>query len=152
MNEQRFFELLSAYGADLSRWPAEDGIAADRFLAGASHRVKDIWESERAFDRILAAEHDAPASVSLEARILLQSPSPALRTATLRRRFGFWDRRQWAAGGVVAASLLMGVAAGYAATPASATSADYGAMLSLSSGGASAVFLSAMNEPEMRAD
>lgn len=151
MNEQRFFELLAAYGADTGRWPSGEREAAEAYLANASHRVRDVWESERAFDGILAAEHDVPASINLESRILAKAP--AARMATPRKRFWAWNRRQWAAGGVVAASLLMGVAAGYAAEPSATTiGGDYGAMLSLSNASASAVFLSAMNDADGRDD
>ncbi len=150
MNEQRFFELLAAYGADVGRWPEEEQIAAERFLARASHRVKDIWESERYFDRLLAVEEDAPAPISLETRILASMPRP--QPAPARRLFGGWNRRHAAAGGVVALSLLMGVAAGYAAEPPQQTGGDYAAMLSLSGTGVTSVFISAMNDTPPRDD
>ena len=136
MNEQRFFELLAAYGADTGRWPSGEREAAEAYLANASHRVRDVWESERAFDGILADLQKRPASH------YLQAPLPA-RTA----EGGVGDTH------VVAASLLMGVAAGYAAEPSATTiGGDYGAMLSLSNASASAVFLSAMNDADGRDD
>ena len=68
MNEARFVELLNAYGAELSRWPDDDRGDAEAFLEVAPHRIKDIWESERAFDHLLALEKNGPASISLETR------------------------------------------------------------------------------------
>ena len=56
MNEARFVELLGVYGADLVRWPEEDRGSAAAFLEIAPHRIKDIWESERTFDHLLALE------------------------------------------------------------------------------------------------
>jgi hypothetical protein len=53
MTEARFMALLAAYGAELSRWPADERAAAEALLAVAPHRLKDIWESERVFDRLL---------------------------------------------------------------------------------------------------
>jgi cob(I)alamin adenosyltransferase len=60
MNEARFMELLGAYGAELSRWPDDDRGDAEAFLEVAPHRIKDIWESERAFDHLLALEKEWP--------------------------------------------------------------------------------------------
>lgn len=45
MNEARFMELLSGYGAELSRWPEDDRGDAEAFLDGAPHRIKDIWKA-----------------------------------------------------------------------------------------------------------
>lgn len=144
MNENRFFELLAAYGADLRRWPEGEQEAAEDFLSTASHRVKDIWESERSFDGLLAVERDFPASVNLETRVLTSMPQIA--RASKRSSFSFGLRQRVAAGGAIAAALLVGVAAGYAAEPVKRSQADFGAMLSLSGSGANAVFLSAMND------
>src|SRR5690349_17162713 len=112
MNETRFMELLGSYGADLTRWPEEDRGPAGAFLEVAPHRIKDIWESERAFDHLLALEKDSPASISLETQVLSSAPT--------RRAFGgtspgrsLWSLPKWATGGALAASLALGFAVGY---------------------------------------
>lgn len=120
MNEARFMDRLAIYGADLSRWPDEDRADAEALLRKAPHRLKDIWDSERAFDGLLALEADSPASIQLEAKILSASPSPA---GAMRRRGSLWGLGlpKWATG-AVAASLALGFAVGYAAEPPVAAS------------------------------
>jgi hypothetical protein len=142
MNETRFIELLATYGAELSRWPDDERSAAEALLEVAPHRLRDIWESERVFDRLLALEKDAPASIALEAQVLATAPSRRTVRAN-RRLFGRWTAPQWATGGAIAASLALGFAAGYAGEP---PAGEYAPMLSLSGGGAGAMFLTAMND------
>ncbi len=147
MNEARFVELLNAYGAELSRWPDDDRGDAEAFLEVAPHRIKDIWESERAFDHLLALEKNGPASISLETRVLAASST----RRSLRRpvnAFGKWRMPQWLTGGALAASLALGFAVGYAGEPAQNSDADYASMLTVSGAGAGAMFFSAMNDPE----
>ncbi|MBI1360905.1 MAG: hypothetical protein GC155_11560 [Alphaproteobacteria bacterium] len=146
MTEARFMELLAAYGAELARWPAEERGAAEALLAVAPHRLKDIWESERVFDRLLTLEKDVPAPIALENRILTASPTPRPGRRS-SRLFGRWTPPQWATGGAIAASLALGFAAGYAAEPAAASVGDYAQMLSLGGAGAGNMFLTAVNEP-----
>jgi hypothetical protein len=146
MNEARFMELLSAYGAELSRWPEDERTQAEALLEVAPHRIKDIWESERAFDHLLALEKDAPASIALETRVLAVSPDR--RTARIRSTpFGKWRMPQWATGGAIAASLALGFAVGYAGEPSS-TDTEYAKMLTLTGAGAGSMFLTAMSDPE----
>lgn len=147
MNETRFIELLASYGAELSRWPKEDQAAADAFLEVAPHRIKDVWESERSFDQLLALEKDGPASIALETKILTASPDRR-RVLAGKRLFGNWSAPQWATGGVVAASLALGFAVGYAGEPQQPTNSTEYPMLSLTGAGAGAVFLTAMTDPE----
>lgn len=147
MTEQRFIELLGAFGADLSRWPENERMAAEALLAVAPHRVKDIWESERVFDGLLGLERDSPVSIALTSRVLGAS-YVATQAPRRARVFGRFSAPQWATGGAIAASLLLGVAAGYAGEPAPSAEGEYAQMLSLTGAGAGAVFLSAMDEPE----
>jgi hypothetical protein len=145
MNEARFMELLGVYGADLVRWPEEDRGSAAAFLEIAPHRIKDIWESERAFDHLLALEKDGPASISLETQIL--STAPARRTligASPGR--SLWSLPKWATGGALAASLALGFAFGYAGQPTRLAETDYPSMLTISSSGAGSMYLTAMND------
>lgn len=146
MNEARFMELIGIYGADLSRWPEESRGGAAAFLEVAPHRIKDIWESERAFDHLLALEKDSPASIALETQII--AASPIRRSAPYGGLQGLWKMPKWAAGGALAASLAVGFAVGYAGEPAHAPASDYASMLTLSGGGAGSVFLTAMNDGE----
>lgn len=147
MNEARFIELLAAYGADLARWPEDERTHAEVFLDGAPHRVKDVWESERSFDHLLALEKDVPPSISLETAIL--------RTASVQRQvrrpldlFGRFSLPRWATGGALAASLALGLAVGYAGEPDQSLEQDYAKLLTVASGGAGSMFLSAMNDVE----
>ncbi len=147
MNEARFVELLSAYGAEFSRWPEDDRSDAESFLLTAPHRIKDIWESERAFDHLLALEKDMPASISLETRVLAASSD---RRSARRpvSAFGGWQAPQWLAGGALAASLALGFAVGYVGEPSGSPDADYANMLTASGAGAGSMFVTAMNDSE----
>lgn len=147
MNEARFMNLVSAYGAELSRWPEDERASAEAFLEVAPHRIKDIWESERAFDHLLALEKDAPASIALETNVISSSPNRHRARARVET-FGKWNVPQWATGGAIAASLALGFAVGYAGEPEQPANPTEYQMLSLQGAGAGAVFLSAMNEPE----
>ena len=48
---------LAVYGADLSRWP--NGAAEARAALLADPEFRRAWETERSFDRSLAAEREA---------------------------------------------------------------------------------------------
>ncbi|MBI1339549.1 hypothetical protein GC169_04965 [bacterium] len=135
MTETRFLERLAVYGADLRRWPAEERDAAEDFLEGAHHRARDIWESERAFDRLLGVDADEGVSDALASRV--RDSFRAHAAVEPRRRWVFYLPR-WAAGGTVAASLALGFAAGYA-SESEVVDNDYAQMLTLTesaSGGA----------------
>lgn len=147
MNEARFMGLLAAYGADLARWPEDERIHAEVFLEGAPHRIRDVWESERAFDHLLTLERDLPASIALETAILATSPGRRRSSAPVDV-LGWLTMPRWAMGGALAASLALGVAVGYAGEPQSASATDYATMLTVSGGGAGSVFLTAMNDTE----
>ena len=145
MNEARFVELLGVYGADLVRWPEEDRGSAAAFLEIAPHRIKDIWESERTFDHLLALEQDGPGSIALETRILSTAP---VRRSVIGRSPGrsLWSLPKWATGGALAASLALGFAVGYAGEPRRSAETDYASMLAISSSGGGSMYLTAMND------
>lgn len=147
MNETRFMGLLAAYGADLARWPEDDRAHAEVFLEGAPHRVRDVWESERAFDHLLALERDLPASLALETAIIGATPGRR-RASKPFDVVNLLSFPRWATGGALAASLALGMAVGYAGEPQPEPSTDYAKMLTVSGGGAGAVFLTAMNDTE----
>lgn len=145
MNEARFVELLAVYGADLVRWPEEDRGAAAAFLEVAPHRIKDIWESERTFDHLLALEKDAPASIALETQILSTAPSrrPLIGASS---GVNLWALPKWATGGALAASLALGFAVGYANERPRVSETDYASMLAISGSGAGSIYLTAIND------
>jgi len=147
MNEARFMGLLAAYGADLARWPEDDRLHAEVFLEGAPHRIRDLWESERAFDHLLLLERDLPASIALETAIISTTPG-RLRARTPLDVMSWLSLPRWATGGALAASLALGMAIGYAGEPQQASSPDYAKILTVSGGGAGSVFLAAMNDTE----
>lgn len=152
MTEARFMELLAAYGADFERWPATERLGAERMLRDAPHRLKDVWESERVFDGLLAIEADAPASVALEAKVLAAAPGGAgagvrgFDMASLRAWWSGLSVSKLATGGCLAASLALGFVAGYAAEPEPVVSGQYAEMFSYTGAGAETVFLSAVND------
>ncbi len=147
MNEARFMVLLGAYGADLSRWPEDERDNAGTFLDVAPHRIKDVWESERGFDHLLALEKDMPVSIALETHVL--STAHGRRAAA--RGLPVFSLRvipRWATGGALAASLALGFAVGYAGESRSDAVNDYAHILSLSNGGAGSVYLTAIGDGE----
>jgi hypothetical protein len=147
MNETRFMALLGAYGADLARCPEDDRAHAEVFLDSAPHRVKDVWESERSFDHLLALEKDVPSSIALETAVIDAAPG----RRAMRRSLGLvrWPAMpKWATGGAIAASLALGLAVGYASEPEASPEQDYASMLTVSGGGGGSMFLSAMNDVE----
>lgn len=153
MNEQRFMVLLGAYGADLTRWPEHERDEAGAFLDVAPHRIRDVWESERGFDHLLALEKDMPVSIALETAVLSAAPG---RRAAARGRLPAFNipvlnlraMPRWATGGTLAASLALGFAVGYAGEPQREAVTDYAHILSLSNGGAGSVYLTAINDGE----
>jgi hypothetical protein len=147
MNEARFMGLLGAYGADLARWPEDDREHAEVFLDSAPHRIKDLWESERSFDHLLALEKDVPSSIALETAVIGAAPG----RRAIRRSLGLvrWPAMpKWATGGAIAASLALGLAVGYAGEPQTPPQQDFVNILTVSGGGGGSMFLSAMNDVE----
>lgn len=141
MSEARFIELIGCYGADLTRWPADERVRAEELMRNAPHRLRDVWESERLFDLLLASDVEPAPSVALEARVLAGAPGPTARTR--RRWFSDIAPAKWMAGGALAASLGLGFVVGYAGTPVRAQEgADYAQILSLTEAGAGEVFFS----------
>ncbi len=152
MNEARFMVLLGAYGADLSRWPEEDRDNAGAFLDVAPHRIKDVWESERGFDHLLALEKDMPVSIALETHVLAEAPGRRAAARGLPTfglpMFNLRAMPRWATGGALAASLALGFAVGYASQPDREAVTDHSHILSLSNGGAGSVYLAAITNGE----
>jgi len=144
MNEARFLELLSSYGAEFSRWPEDERAQAEAFLGTASHRVRDLWDSERSFDQILAVEAEASHSLFLETRVL----SRRSLAAVARKPVTFSAQPvRWIAGGALAASAAFGFVVGYGPA-ARSTQTELTVVEDLYGAGAGEFFLAALSEAE----
>lgn len=144
MSEGRFVELVGCYGADLSRWPEQERVQAETLMRDAPHRLRDVWESERMFDMLLALDADPAPSIELEEIILASMPTPSASAPAGRRWLPAIAPAKWLGGGALAASLGLGFFVGYAGTPAqSPVGAEYAQLLSLTEAGAGEVFFSA---------
>lgn len=148
MSEGRFIELIGCYGADLTRWPTEERTSAEYLMREAPHRLRDVWESERLFDMLLALDVEAAPSIELERRVL--AGAPGVQAQAARRD---WVPQiapaKWMAGGALAASLGLGFVVGYAGTPdRTRADVDYAQILSLTEAGAGEVFFSVVGEPD----
>ncbi len=148
MSETRFIELIGCYGADLSRWPQDERARAEFLMREAPHRLRDVWESERLFDMLLALDVEAEPSIELERRVLSSAPGAPARSGA-RRWMPQIAPAKWMTGGALAASLGLGFVVGYAGTPEkSAANSDYAQLLSLTDAGAGEVFFSAVGDPD----
>jgi hypothetical protein len=84
MTEERFFQILEAYGADPAHWPADEREAAQGFALARPELVA-VATSDTAL---------------LERRVLARLPRPAMP--------------DWMAPSAVAAALVLGVCLGFA--------------------------------------
>jgi hypothetical protein len=144
MNEGLFLSRLQAYGADFSRWPQTERDAAEAFLLTAGHRLRDVYESERAFDLLLSTDTEMAPSPALQRRILQAVPAPRRRPMFVFPALG----PRWAIGGVLGAALVLGAAVGYVGEPPAGSYSDYDQMLALTGSGSGGVFLAALSESE----
>ena len=104
MDRDRFEYLLSAYGADFARWPAEERAAAAEFAAASAEELSTLIAEARSLDDALEAARRADAAIdssALEANILAAAP---------RLGAGRVDRRALLA---LAACAVFGVLLGY---------------------------------------
>ena len=111
MNDDRFRELASAYGADLDRWPEAERAAAADFIAQHAEAARALLAAERGLDGALAADQAAEPGHALRVRIVEAAP---------RQRIAGRAMRWLAAAGLglgFAASAAAGVAAGVNLTP-----------------------------------
>ncbi|BDW99919.1 hypothetical protein [Maricaulis maris] len=101
MTDERFFQILEAYGADPARWPADERAEAEAFALGHPDLIADAAQSERDLDALLDQLIEPErASPLLERRLLAQLPVPALPS--------------WMAPSAIAAALLVGAFIGFA--------------------------------------
>lgn len=101
MTQERFLEILEAYGADPARWPEAEREAAQAYADAHPDLVAQAIETERQLDALLGPA-EAQVSPLLEARILRHAPKP--RPAVFEN---------WHLTGAVAAAVLLAVTIGF---------------------------------------
>jgi len=101
MTEERFFQILEAYGADPARWPAAERDQAQGFAQARPELVAVATGDEMMLDDLLdRLDEPTPDTTLLERRLLARLPRPAMP--------------DWMAPSAVAAALLLGVCLGFA--------------------------------------
>jgi hypothetical protein len=103
VTKERFEELAAAYGADLTRWPAEVREEAALLAAAEPGFAQNVLGREEALDAALDALPLRPASSALFERVVESAPP-------LRRRRLRW--RGWLAPAGLGAGLAAATAAG----------------------------------------
>ncbi|WP_339746888.1 hypothetical protein [uncultured Maricaulis sp.] len=99
MTEERFQQILSAYGANTERWPAAERDAAQAYAAANRERLAAALALEAGLDELLGPA-ERPASELLERRILRSL-----------EQLPVWNWRAPAA--AAAAALIVGVMLGF---------------------------------------
>jgi hypothetical protein len=115
MNEDRFLQLASAYGADLARWPESERTAAAEVLAARPDIAVALLAAERQLDATLNRYGPADASPTLRRRVIEAAPRERRVGRALRWLVGA------GLGFGLAASCAAGVAAGVSLAPPSVT-------------------------------
>ncbi|WP_323762917.1 hypothetical protein [Maricaulis sp.] len=101
MTEERFYQILEAYGADPAHWPPAERDEAQCFAQARPDLVALVIDDERALDALLdRLVEPAPDTALLERRLLARLPRPALP--------------DWTVPSAVAAALVLGVCLGFA--------------------------------------
>ncbi len=101
MTEERFFQILEAYGADPAHWPADEREAAQGFALARPELVAVATSDEKVLDELLDRMIEPVADTALlERRVLARLPRPAMP--------------DWMAPSAVAAALVLGVCLGFA--------------------------------------
>ncbi|WP_119460427.1 hypothetical protein [Rhodospirillaceae bacterium SYSU D60014] len=116
MTLQRFEAITAAYGARPDRWPAAERDAANALLADSA-AARTLLEGAAALDGLLDMVPAPAPAPTMRAAILAAAPRAATlslagRLAEAWRAFSGEFGGFRAAGPVLAASLLLGVAAG----------------------------------------
>lgn len=101
MTQERFLEILEAYGSDPARWPEVEREAAQAYADAHPELVAQAIETERQLDAWLGPA-EAEVSPLLEARILQHAPR--LKPAVFEH---------WRLTGAVAAAVLVAVTIGF---------------------------------------
>ena len=124
MTAERFLALIAAWGADSRRWPAEERIAAEAFLAANPGFARPALQEAAAVDDLLRASRVSAPSAALRDRVLASAAEAGLRARREGRRW--LDRLGLALGAGWAAAACAGVVAGVMLTGhfTAATEAD----------------------------
>jgi hypothetical protein len=78
MDRERFEHLLAAYGADFSRWPADERGAAALYASQHEADVETALRETRALDAVLdQAREPASDTLLLAQRIIASAPRPS---------------------------------------------------------------------------
>ncbi len=101
MTEERFLQIVEAYGTDPARWPADERVEAETFARKHAEQAEAVMAAEGALDDLLD-QLIVPArdNMLLERRLLARLPVPAIS--------------RWMAPTAVAAALLVGIGLGFA--------------------------------------
>lgn len=117
LDRDKMLELLSAYGADLSRWPQDCQKTAADFLKQADQELLDQFNEEEALDTFLSVAADPVVPIALEETLLRNAPLPTSKGSS---KSG-WLRGllrpsapRWAAVSGMALAMVFGAGAGYA--------------------------------------
>jgi hypothetical protein len=119
MNETEFHNLLDRFGADLSQWPADRCLTAERAMAD-DPSLTDLLAAEQLLASCLPdLPPAATASVELRQRIMALPlahphplPSPGMLSELWRSMTASW--RQWSMGMATAsAAAVLGFVLGY---------------------------------------
>jgi anti-sigma-K factor RskA len=116
MTLDRLRAIVDAYGADPARWPAAERTAGEALLAGSAAAralVAEAADLDAALDAVPALQ-PTPA---MRTAILAAAPRPAASSLLAQLRDGwrelFSELGGWRmAGGVLAASLVLGIVSG----------------------------------------
>jgi len=100
MTNERFFQILEAYGADPARWPDAERDAAQAWADAHPDAVAGALKAESALDALLG-EAEAKPSELLERRIMKRFSAPAAAP-------------RWQIPAAAAAALLVGAFIGFA--------------------------------------
>jgi hypothetical protein len=98
MTEERFHQILSAYGANPQRWPSAERAQAEAFAARHPEQLADALAAEAELDTLLGTAGRQPGDL-LQRRILRDLPVPVV-----------WN---WQAPMAAAAALVQGVLLGF---------------------------------------
>jgi hypothetical protein len=103
MTQERFFQILEAYGADPARWPDDERAAAEAFAQSHRDQVAAELREAAALDACLVGAAAEPSDL-LERRILKAFPAGPARPEAPR----------WQIPAAAAAALVLGAFIGFA--------------------------------------
>ena len=110
MTAERFNALISAYGADVRRWPESERAAAQAFAAAEPAVARAVLAEADAIDALLHAAPPPQVSVALRDRVIASAAEAGLKA---RKHGRVWlDRLALTLGAGWAVAACAGVAAG----------------------------------------